>query len=117
MSDSSDDLEPPSEPNQTLLYELLAGGAVALVALGTVLFHWLEDWGWVDSFYYCVIAATTVGFGDVTPQTSAGKLLTVAYVIAGISLFTTYLDARFRRAAARHAARDPQRRRTRRRRR
>lgn len=78
-------------------YKLLSAAAVAIVALATVLYHWLEDWSWVDSLYFSVVAVTTVGFGDLVPTTDATKLLTVAYVLAGIGIITTYLNARLRR--------------------
>jgi hypothetical protein len=76
------------------VYKVLAGSAVALMVIGTIAYRLLEDWSWVDSVYFSVIAVTTVGFGDVTPSTDASKIFTVAYVLTGISLVTAYLQAR-----------------------
>ncbi|SFR52174.1 ion transporter [Halogeometricum limi] len=39
-----------------------------------------------DAFYYVVVALTTVGFGDITPVTQAGRWVTVAAVLAAIVL-------------------------------
>jgi voltage-gated potassium channel len=39
--------------------------------------------------YFSVMRLATVGYGDFTPQTLAGKLFTVVYVICGIGLFAT----------------------------
>ncbi|SEO28967.1 voltage-gated potassium channel [Halogranum amylolyticum] len=39
-----------------------------------------------DAFYYIVVTLTTVGFGDITPTTSAGRWITVAGIIAAIIL-------------------------------
>jgi voltage-gated potassium channel len=37
-----------------------------------------------DAFYFSVVALTTVGFGDITPQSQAGKWVTVLMIISGI---------------------------------
>ena len=85
---------PPSE--QIRLYRVLALSAVALVAFGTVVYQTLEDWSWVDSFYFSVVTVTTVGFGDITPTTDGAKLFTVLYIIMGISIVATFLDSRMK---------------------
>ena len=38
----------------------------------------------IDLFYYLVITFTTVGFGDVYPQTSLAKLLTMMIALSGM---------------------------------
>ena len=87
------------------VYRYLSVGALLLLAGGTVVFRLLEDWSWVDSFYFSAVAVTTVGFGDVTPTSDAAKLFTVAYVFAGIAIVTTYLNAKLRRREERRADR------------
>jgi len=87
-------------------YRLAAGAAVALLAIGTVVYHYAEDWSWVDSFYFCTIAVTTVGFGDLSPTTDATKLFTVFYVFSGIALVGGVLDERLRRHHRRHTSHD-----------
>ena len=76
------------------VYKLLAASAMALVVVAAVVYKLLEDWSWVDSVYFSVVAVTTVGFGDITPSTDASKIFTVVYLLAGISIFTSYLHAR-----------------------
>ncbi|MGC9310562.1 MAG: ion transporter [Candidatus Aenigmatarchaeota archaeon] len=39
-----------------------------------------------DAFYFSVVALTTVGFGDITPSTDAGRMVTVLMIISGIIL-------------------------------
>lgn len=84
------------------VYKALAGAAVTLVLVGTVVYRFLEDWSWVDAIYFSVVAVTTVGFGDLAPSTDASKLFTVVYVLSGISIITAYLHARLGRRGIKH---------------
>ncbi len=40
----------------------------------------------LDAFYFSVVTMTTVGFGDVTPTSEAGRLFTVMMIFTGIAL-------------------------------
>ena len=40
----------------------------------------------VDAMYFSIVTMTTVGFGDVTPVTQIGRLLTVLMILTGIAL-------------------------------
>jgi hypothetical protein len=94
----------PDSKLQDHMYKVLAASAVSLVLVGTVVFSLLEDWSIVDSFYFSVVTATTVGFGDITPDTDGAKLFCVLYIIVGISIVGTFLDARLKRHAIKGAA-------------
>ncbi|UZD90318.1 potassium channel family protein [Cognatishimia activa] len=51
-------------------------------------FYWLvERWSLLDSAYFVVVTAATIGYGDVVPQTSVGKLFTIGFVFVGVGLF------------------------------
>lgn len=76
------------------VYKILSVSALLLLGIGTVGYHFLEGWTWVDSLYFSVVAVTTVGFGDLAPSTDPSKLFTVGYVLVGIGIITTYLNAR-----------------------
>lgn len=40
----------------------------------------------LDAFYFAVVTMTTVGFGDVTPITELGRVLTILMIFTGIGL-------------------------------
>lgn len=85
--------------------KLLALSAVVLILVGTIVYGVVEDWSWVDSLYFSVVAVTTVGFGDLTPSTDGSKLFTVFYVLSGISIISLWLNERLRRHGMRAADR------------
>ena len=69
----------------------LVYGVALIVALGTVIFRVVEGWGWVDSLYFTVVTLTTVGYGDLTPQTDLGKLFTIVYILAGLGILGSFI--------------------------
>jgi hypothetical protein len=72
-------------------FRLLATLTLSLLVVGTWVFHRVEGWSYLDSFYFSAISLATVGYGDFTPTTAAGKLLTVFYVFAGFGLLVALL--------------------------
>jgi voltage-gated potassium channel len=40
----------------------------------------------LDAFYFAVVTMTTVGYGDITPVSKAGKLVTVLMILSGIAV-------------------------------
>ena len=63
----------------------------------------------VDAFYYTIVTASTVGYGDAVPQTAVAKLFgmsvlvvgTASFAIALGTLFGPAIEARFQRALGR----------------
>ena len=84
---------------------IISGLSLFVLAIGTVVYRILEDWSWVDSFYFSAVALTTVGFGDLTPTTDASKIFTVFYIFSGISLIGVLLNEFMKRHARRVTAR------------
>ena len=64
---------------------------VAFLLVGTAFFSIVEGWQPDDALYFCVITVTTVGFGDLTPTSDISKLFVCAYILVGLSLFSTCL--------------------------
>ncbi|UCD98793.1 MAG: two pore domain potassium channel family protein [Chloroflexota bacterium] len=65
---------------------------MTILFIGSVIFHYLEGWNWIDSIYFVVITLTTIGYGDLTPTTSLTKLITIFYGINGVVLLLTFFD-------------------------
>ena len=42
-----------------------------------------------ESFYFVIVTLTTVGYGDITPQTYNEKILTMILILIGIVIFST----------------------------
>ena len=53
----------------------------------------VEGWTLLDAAYFSVVTAATVGYGDVTPETVAGKLFTMAFIFVGVGLFVVLATA------------------------
>lgn len=64
--------------------EIVLGVLAAIVASGTVGYHLLEGWPWLDAFYMTLITLTTVGFGEVHPLSEGGKLFTAGLLVVGV---------------------------------
>ena len=58
-----------------------------LLAIGTVFYSRVEGWRVLDAMYFCVVTLATVGFGDLAPRTSLGKVFTIMYVMFGTGVF------------------------------
>jgi hypothetical protein len=58
-----------------------------VVMIGSVGFYYIESMTVVDSFYFTTVLLTTVGYGDIVPETPEGKLFCTVYgLIAGAVL-------------------------------
>jgi len=46
--------------------------------------------GYFDSFYWAVITMGTVGYGDITPDTTIGKVISILLVFSGLSILAMF---------------------------
>jgi hypothetical protein len=80
---------------------ILGGSALGVLATGTVVYRLIEDWSWVDAFYFSAVALTTVGFGDLSPSSDGSKLFTVVYIFTGIAIISVFINERLKHNARR----------------
>jgi voltage-gated potassium channel len=73
---------------------------IGAVAFGTAGFSIVEGWNLVDSLFMTVTTLTTVGYGEVHPLTSSGRIFAVILMLVGVSAvafaFSTLLQTIFR---------------------
>ena len=76
-------------------YRGLIISTFSILFTGTLVYHFVEGWRWLDSFYFSVITLTTVGYGDFSPQTDFGKIFSIFYIISGIGIIFGFINAIF----------------------
>ena len=74
-------MPPAKRTRLRLRYALFA--LLAAIVFGTIGFHLIEGWSLPDSLYVTVQTLTTVGYGDVTPSSSAGRSFAVVIMLMG----------------------------------
>lgn len=72
-------------------------GLLVLVGIilitGTIFYHNIENWSWLNSIYFSVITLSTVGYGDLAPQTDFGKIFTIIYIFLGIGVILSFVSS------------------------
>ena len=68
-----------------------------LIFIGTISIYLLEhrDNGkqisdLFDAFYFTIVTVSTVGFGDISPQTSGGRLVAMAMIFSGLGVLSFF---------------------------
>jgi len=69
--------------------------SLIILFIGTLIYHHLEGWDYLDSLYFSVITLTTVGYGDFSPQTRGGKIFTIFYIFIGLGMILSFLHTVF----------------------
>ena len=58
-----------------------------LVVVSTVGIKLIEGWSWLDSLWHTVITISTVGYGEVRPLSTAGKIFTMLVIVVAFAVF------------------------------
>jgi len=69
----------------SLTIKIGIGVLFTIVLVGTLGYHLIEGWGLLDCLYMTVITVATVGFKEVGPLSSAGKIFTIGLIITSLS--------------------------------
>jgi voltage-gated potassium channel len=70
--------------NPLLRFRLPAVLLVAVIAIGITGYTLIEGWDLLDSFYMTIITISTVGYTEVHPQSTTGRLFTSGLIVIGV---------------------------------
>ncbi len=57
------------------------------ILVGMLGYVWIEDYPWLDAYYMAVITLASVGFGEVHPLSTAGRIFTTLLILFNVGLF------------------------------
>lgn len=61
---------------------------VTMILVGTLGYVIIDDFSLLDALYQAGITFTTVGFGEISPISPAGRIFTITLIILGFGLFS-----------------------------
>jgi voltage-gated potassium channel len=71
-----------STPARKLKYGALILGIVFIV--GTIGFHFIEGWEYLDSFFMTLITITTIGYQEIHPLSRGGMIFDILIIFLGV---------------------------------
>ncbi|KAK7439790.1 Potassium channel [Stygiomarasmius scandens] len=60
--------------------------------VGSGIFMVTENWSFGNALYFCVIAFTTIGYGDFSPHSPAGRSVFVVWALLGVATMTILIS-------------------------
>jgi voltage-gated potassium channel len=63
-----------------------AGALIIVLLIGTISYHSLEEWTWIQALYFTTATIATVGYGDLSPTNDVSRLFTVFFILIGVSV-------------------------------
>ncbi|MEI5908007.1 potassium channel family protein [Bacillus spongiae] len=73
-------------------FQVLFSLTIVTLLSGTIFYSTVEGFSLIDALYFSVITLTTVGYGDLSPQTDFGKIFTIIYLIAGVGIILGFIN-------------------------
>lgn len=91
--------DPSRRRNVATLFKLLLAFALTIL-LYTVIFHYLMEYegqrhSWATGFYWVMVVMSTLGFGDITFHSDAGRLFSILVLLTGSTFMLVLLPFAF----------------------
>lgn len=74
---------------------------IALISISSIIMMFAENQSFGDALWWSIVTCTTVGYGDISPSTTIGRIVAIVLMIFGIGLIgmltgaiTTYFTSR-----------------------
>lgn len=65
---------------------------VHILFTGGVIFCIAEPWDYLQSFYFCFISLSTIGFGDIVPMNEYFMIIALVYIFMGLALTSMVIN-------------------------
>lgn len=83
------------------LFKPIVIAFIIVTTASTIFFHFVENWRWLDSFYFTIVTMATVGYGNFVPATDLGKIGNIVVIVVGIGIFTLFATQLIKRQGLR----------------
>ncbi|TFY80973.1 hypothetical protein EWM64_g3038 [Hericium alpestre] len=60
--------------------------------IGAVIFSNTENWTYASALYFCFITFTTIGYGDLAPETPIGRSIFIFWALLGVGAMTILIS-------------------------
>jgi voltage-gated potassium channel len=70
-----------------LRLKFFLGSLVLLILAWSLAFMVVERHSFTDALYYTFVTVTTVGYGDIHPESTAGKMMAILIILTGTGMF------------------------------
>jgi voltage-gated potassium channel len=75
-----------NDPFSTRRIGYALAGATAVIAAGTIAFHYTTHEGWLQAFYRAIVTSSLTGL-DTVPSNDSTRLISIALVLSGLTIF------------------------------
>ena len=73
------------QEQSSLTIKIGVGVLLSLIGIGTAGYHLIEGWEIIDCLYMTIITIATVGFKEVGPLSTGGKIFTMGLIVTSLS--------------------------------